>query len=122
MKMCQPHWDELRKAIADRGLSHLVAKDGKVAIERVEDELRGTATDKTYDPLMDAHWMISGKALEMGGLYIMGEKHDGSQYCPLCEVDIHAKDIGENAQEWIKGCTDSILVHCQERKLVPSTQ
>lgn len=123
MKMCQPHWDQIREAIRVRGLSHLGASSGIEALERLNDELAGRATPDTYDPLMDANNMIWSKALEFGGLYLMGQKDDGSQYCPLCEVDIHtpAREDGRpEAQHWIEGCTDTILRHCREISLVSS--
>jgi hypothetical protein len=118
MKFCMPHWDALRKAIDDRGLTHLVAKDGATATANMAAELTGQKTAQHYDPLMDAHWMITGNALKMGGLYLMTADPDGNEYCPLCEVRKH----GGDPQEWIDGCTDSILASCQERGLTAPKQ
>lgn len=117
MKMCQPHWDALRKAIEDRGLYHLVAKDGKTAIDNLKAELEGRGDKSNYDPLMTANLMICDTALQMGGLYLLNGEH-----CPLCEA---AKHLGANAPEvWINGCTDSILEYCQKHGIVgqPSRQ
>ena len=47
MKMCQPHWDQLKEAIDARGMGHLVLKDEAAAEARVKAEVDGTATDKT---------------------------------------------------------------------------
>ncbi len=124
MKFCMPHWAELKTAIDIRGLSHLVAKDGKVAADRLKDELMGVATKDTYDPLMNAHNMITCRALEAGGLYLLT-----GDFCPLCELDTHLPALDEKGQprpnsenkestNWINGCTDSVLNHCQELKLV----
>lgn len=111
MKFCQLHWDELKAAIDERGLSHLIAKDGRGAVNRVVAEIEGTATDASYDPLMAAYWMITGRALEMGGLYLMT-----GDYCPLCELEKHTEH--GVAAEWIQGCTDSVKVYCEEKGLV----
>lgn len=116
MKICQAHWDSLRAAIKERGLDHLGAKNGEEAVERMQDELNGVATDDTYDPLMSANWMISSNALQAGGLYLMGADEKGEQYCPLCEVEKHI-GVG-TAAEWIQGCTDSIRQHCIEKGLI----
>lgn len=120
--MCQPHWEKIRAAIKERGLDHLGASSGLEAIERLNDELAGRATPDTYDPLMNANNMIWSRALEMGGLYLMGQKEDGSQYCPLCEVDANSparEDGRPEAEHWIEGCTNSVLNHCRDLGLVP---
>lgn len=112
MKFCQPHWGSLRAAIDARGLAPLVAKSGQAAHANLVAELDGSADASNYDPLMSAHWMISGRALELGGLYLLN-----GEYCPLCEVEEHTKPGA--AQEWIEGCTDSVLAHCRKLGLVP---
>lgn len=128
MKFCQKHWDMLRAAIETRGLMHLVAKGGEAAMERAVDEINGVATDATYDPLMAAHWMISGRAIEIGGLYLMTGDH-----CPVCEAMAHTshwpragetEPLGEAGVEkhWIDGPADAVLVYCQERGLAAPKQ
>lgn len=121
MKFCLPHWDELKEAIKKRGLFHLVAKDGQAAVERMKEEMAGTQGDDNYDPLMTAHWMITGKALEMAGLYLLH-----GDLCPLCELNSHAKkgafpDGVVPSTEWINGCCDAVLKYCQERHLVTAS-
>lgn len=86
VKFCLPHWERLRAAINERGLTSLIARGGAAAAERTTDEFKGTATDATYDPLMACHWMITNRALEGLGLYVLTTKEDGSEYCPICEV------------------------------------
>lgn len=129
MKFCQPHWDKLRAAIEARGLSHLVAKDAQTAMADTVAQLEGTATEANYDPLMNAHWMITGRALQMGGLYLMMADH-----CPVCEVMKHMAHIPRTPEEtepagaawveshWIDGPADAVLTYCQERGLVPPKQ
>lgn len=121
MKICAAHWQQLRDALDARGLTHLISKDGEALTEIVMDELNGVPKqERGYDPLYDANMMIWSRALQMGGLYLMTQKADGSEYCPLCEVEVH---LGEGmATEWINGCTEAIRKHCQEQGLVPPTQ
>lgn len=120
MKICTEHWAALRKGVQDRGMWHLVAQSGKEAIDQMVDELQGEDTKAQHDPLMAAHWAISGKALEQGGLYLMGRKDDGSDYCPLCEVEAHTE--AGMAQKWIDGCLDAQREYCVEIGRLKDTQ
>lgn len=110
MRFCQAHWDRLRAAIDERGLSHLVAPDGRVALEQIADQLkraeRGEEPDTpvNYDPLMAAHWAIVNNvmsALGPNALYLMtggpedqvegyGKKYEGRTWprCPLCYINL----------------------------------
>lgn len=113
MKMCIPHWEELKKAVEDRRMGHLISKSGEELFEGIKEQIDGNPT-APYDPLMDACMMIYSAGLEAGGLYLMGAKEDGTEYCPLCEL----KEHGGDPQEWINGCTDAILKQCKEKGLV----
>lgn len=113
MLICPEHWKDCREAIATRGLEHLVAKDGHEAMARMVKEVEGTKTRQDYDPLMDLHWNLHTAALKCGGIYLLGMKEDGSQYCPLCEAAHH----GVEPQEWINQASDVILEHCQKNGL-----
>ena len=122
MRFCQRHWDALRAAVRARGLDHLVGKSGREALERARDELAGTATDATYDPLLAAHNMILGRALEGGGLYLLT-----GDYCPVCEAVAHKDDSPNGAaltveqaeSYWIDGPADAVLAYCREHGLAP---
>ena len=94
MKMCQTHWDKLKTAIASRGIDNLITKSGEAAVESMERELQGTATDADFDPLMDAWYKIMHQILQMASdpLYLLCEKEGGGQYCPICEAYIHRND------------------------------
>lgn len=117
MKICQAHWDALRAAIDERGLSHLIAADGRKPAEAIVRELEGHPEPRDWDPLMSANWAIHSQALQCGGLYLMGEDENGREYCPLCEAE---KRGGEGtANEWVNGCSDAMLAHAREMKLVP---
>lgn len=128
MKFCQPHWNELRKALADKGMGELGAKSGADAIERVKEELEGTATDVTFDPLMACNWQIVQKVCERLPYVLIEMKPDGEHYCPLCEAEVHTHPSAPTcahpglATDWIKGCTDAMLEHCREKGLVPKVQ
>jgi hypothetical protein len=115
MKFCDAHWTVLRAAIQTRGLWHLVAPDGVDAARRVQAELDGEAVARDYDPLMAAYWMITGRALECGGPYLMGQKPDGADYCPLCELE---EKSPAKAADWIEPCCDSVLERCRKLGLL----
>lgn len=116
MQFCKEHWAQLRAAIEVRGLSHLIAKSGEQAFANIKAELEGEASP--YDPLMDCNWMIINRALAYGGLYLMGTKENGEQYCPVCEA------VANGAEEkfWIDGPADAVLEHCRGKGLVPRIQ
>ena|SRR3990172_1832585 len=120
--MCQVHWNKLRAALAARGIDHLGAKNGQELLENVKTELVGGKPD--YDPLMDCNNMIFSRGLEMGGLYLMGRKEDGSSYCPICEATTHQTAYSKEDHEkyWIDGPADAALAQCRELGLVPAVQ
>ena len=117
MKFCQPHWQSLRDAIAARGLNHLIAKDGKEAVERMVKEVKGEDKALDFDPLMSAHWAICGNAIRCGGLYLMS-----GDYCPLCELNKHAPSEMRTegvtpSDAWIEKAADGALEHAKGRGL-----
>ena len=107
MRFCQDHWDRLRLAIEERGLSHLIAPDGQTAMLQMADQLergqRGEQpeTPVNYDPLMSAHWAIVNNISAVGPgvvLELMTPNEDGSERCPLCyanaQHEAHCRDDG----------------------------
>ena len=117
MRMCDVHYQELRKAIDDRGLTHLCRSNQEnynqtlLELKQVSDP-----TDhKHFDPLHSAVWGIYSNALKSGGLYLMSEEN----ICPLCELEAHTT---EKAATWIQNCTDSILLYARQQFLVPAVQ
>ena len=121
MKMCPHHWDKLRTGVQDRGMFHLVHKSGEALVESLKEELNGQKKIENYDPLMDANMMIMGRAIQDGGPYLLGVDERGEDYCPLCEVNKHGEGK-VTADDWIKGCLDSILKFCRENNLVAGVQ
>lgn len=90
MKFCMPHWQALRKAIDDRGLTALISKDGATATQRLKAELQEAPERETFDPLMSAHWGIVNNALRF--LEAAGGKGAalnllGGEICPVCECN-----------------------------------
>lgn len=132
MRICKDHWAKLRARIADLGLSHLVARDGKEAMAQMVAELEGHKDEKNHDPLMSCNWMIQSHAMKMGGLQLMMPKEDGEPRCPICEAWEHRHDgalpsdrevtLEDFENFWINGPTDSELVYCRKLGLVPNQQ
>lgn len=116
MRMCQSHWDQLRKAIDDRGLSGLVAQSGGKAIENLQSELEEGRTKRNFDPLMAANLAIWSNALDMGGLYLMGADENGKEYCPICESEAHG---GQPGEWWITNAANEQLEHAKSLGLLP---
>lgn len=82
MQVCTKHWARFRELIEERGMTHLVAASGEEALQNQVNDLNASPEDKkSFDPLMNANWMVCSQALEMGGLYLMT-----GPYCPICEV------------------------------------
>lgn len=113
MKMCQIHWDALKQAITDKGMFHLVSKDGHELLDRMKKELNEEFAQ--FDPLMSAHNSIVSAAIAAGGIGIMGRDENGNEYCPLCECDKHLPD---GARDWIDGATECSLEYCREHDLL----
>lgn len=103
MKICQPHWDQLRKAVEEAGLAQFISSGGEEVIRRITTELESEKqkpTAATFDPLMNANFAIWSNALSMGGLYLMGQDENDNPYCPICESE--KQPNGYKADWWIK--------------------
>lgn len=103
MRCCADHWAVMRKAVHDRGLSHLVAGSGHEAVARTMREIeaheKGTPPpDTDFDPLMAMNWSFVSKVMDKLGLSVMAPRTepDGmpdnideagfNHICPLCVV------------------------------------
>ena len=115
MKPCDKHWSMMRAAVEARGLTHLIKTPEIIAAEmrrqlgevtdergnydheanvKLQEERAARAPTSaeaahaaaTFDPLMTIYWMTMNRAMEMGGLYLMTAKPDGTEYCPVCEA------------------------------------
>lgn len=115
----------LRASVDRHGMSHLVAKSGKEALQNTVLELEGREAEAQFDPLMSANNMIWARGLELGGMYLMGEKSDGSEYCPICEaiehIEGHAESMTVEQMEeyWIDGPVKSLQQLAKDKGLIP---
>jgi len=114
MKFCQLHWDDLRKAVNDKGMSHLVAQSGEDAMESMVNQIKGEDTSSDFDPLMGAWSAITSQFMQDLGMAAF----DGDK-CPLCEVE---KSLEGRAQNWIDGSTTVQLNHARELGLIQGEQ
>jgi hypothetical protein len=83
MRFCQDHWDRLRAAITERGLSALVAEGGEKAAANLVSEINEGRTVDNYDPLMSAHMAIVSNAARMIGPAAIATPA-GYPECPIC--------------------------------------
>lgn len=134
MKICPDHWARLRAAIDERGLSHLVARSGKEATDRIvaqlehsvehreslRDAMRKQDEAASFDPLLGANFAIFSNALEAGGLYLMTPDEQGQPRCPLCELAKHVNPVA--VDEWLRLSADGALEKARELGLVPAQQ
>lgn len=122
MKICEPHWDLLRKAVDERGMTSLVARDGKAALDNMVAELQGGAP-ADFDPLMALNNHFWFEVLRCGGLYLMAQDPSGANdghYCPLCEFEKHSN--GFVAADAVATVADQIAEHCRAQGLLPKVQ
>lgn len=122
MRICKEHWKTMREAVDARGMTGLVAKDGKQAVDDAVADLRQEPDpeNERFDPLMSMNWHWMNNALREGGLYLMGQTEDGSNdghYCPLCEYAKHMQ--GFEADEAIGLVADQMLNWARGEGLVP---
>lgn len=124
MKFCPLHWNALREMVIAKGMGDLIRMHDTIAAidvpkpSVVVEEL----LSQDYDPLAGAYWALMAQALHFGGDYLLFSKPgDGGFYCPLCEVEIQGLEQENKAglaQNWLEGCTDSVLVYCRENNLL----
>lgn len=121
MKLCQECWNELKEAIEQRGLMHLVAKGGEEAVKQIDAQLSGDTSARNYDPLMAANFAIWNQSLSSFGLGMMAPDAP----CPLChktEIESVCTDPSCNKQsghDWIRFAADDQLAYSRHHGLVP---
>jgi hypothetical protein len=107
MNWCQPHWNQLREAIAERGLDKFGAQTGEQAASDLKAQIEGKTTD--FDPLMGSWSRINQQMLESAGLRALTQ-------CPLC---ILVEDGQPHlVKNWIDGVTDSALNYALKEGLI----
>jgi hypothetical protein len=129
MKFCENHWNKLQYTIKDRGLWKYVAQSGEELRQRREDYAAGKITLKeAFEPLITTTMMVYKEAVDTGGQYLLDDKEDGTQYCPICEV---MENLGgkkdengrvwsaeELEKEWIEGPVDAVLKCAQNEGIL----
>lgn len=113
MRMCMGHWTELRQAINDRGLSHLVSQNGQEAAKRMANLSNGSTDPKDFDPLLAAHMAITSYYISHTGLDHINE----SDVCPVCHASENA-DGNNLAENWISGAADDVFAVAKSKGLV----
>lgn len=105
MNWCDTHWAQLRKAVDDKGLGHLVSKSGEEAAARTTAHQAGA---EDFDPLLGCWMQINMQMMEdLGGPY---------EECPMCIlVKDQRPDLVEN---WIDGCTTSCREYCLVKGII----
>ncbi len=99
MQFCPSHWDALKKAIDNAGLSTLIAVDGKRAMQNLASEATEGLTVDNFDPLMAAHNAILANAMDLAkeryhadplGMMFDDPAHP-ERACPICYLNsLHA--------------------------------
>lgn len=101
MKFCDRHWKMAKDAIAERGLDRDLATTGEEALAR--------ATAGRDDPLMKLHWMITGRATEMLGPWLLMVDEDGADRCPQCEISKACTcGVADCADAWTPSAADAL--------------
>lgn len=115
MRVCDDHWQVMKDAIDQRGLTPLVSKDGKEACDNLKDEIEGN--ESRFDPLMSMFWHWVNNSVAQGGLYLMGLDESGNQYCPICEYTKHCQ--GFDAEREIGITADQMRDYAVQEHLIP---
>lgn len=119
MKLCQNHWNALKEAIENRGLAPLVSK--AATAQRMMENMKGDTTKENYNPLMAANFAIWSNGLQAFGLSLLATDN----ICPLCLLDLHAKDCHdpncknkETSVDWIGHVADAQLEYASKRNWI----
>jgi len=94
MMFCQCHKDKLEKIAREEGLGQFVP-DTKEQARTMLNEL--LEQPENYWPFLSIIQNICFSALLNGGLYLLGNKPDGAEYCPVCE----ALENGGTEEQWL---------------------
>jgi hypothetical protein len=107
MRICTLHWEQLKTAIDERGLTPFISKDGEEAIKRIAGSLSNKSAD-TFDPLIQANVAIWNNAIEAFSTDILKD-------------DAPCKDVGcnkETGSDWIRYAADGQLQNAKDMGLL----
>ncbi len=116
MNECLEHWEQLRAAIAKRGLDQYCAKDGAAAMKVFTEQLESNVLRlESFDPLLTASNMIFSLAMNRAGLALLSpQEKTGKPGCPLCLC------AGTKyAANWIEGASDEVAAMVERLKNGP---
>lgn len=112
MQICPSHWLQLRTAVSERGLDHLVSKSGEEAAQRMTNMGNGSSDPADFDPLMAANMAIISYYVSHIGIDGISE-----QLCPVCEAAKNS-DADDLAENWINGSADDVLAVARSKGLI----
>lgn len=122
MKFCGPHWERLKRALADRGLAPFIATTSADLGRRLQADLEGGAAPAvTFEPLMGAHNAILENTLRVAGLEPMAPKADGGEWCPVCYLmtcQCGDPECPKRFEGWIERAADDMLAEARRLNLV----
>lgn len=121
MKCCDKHWQMIRTALDERGLTPFVAKSGEEAAARMQRAADEGETKDTFEPLIGINIMLMDNALRFWG--ITAVQGDG---CPVCMAMESAKnctcgkshDPESIEKHWTIGPADCALERAKQLGLV----
>lgn len=120
--MCKTHWDRLRAEIDARGLSDLVAPDGKTAAMQIVDQVHKhqdgeqEVTPANFDPLMAAFMGIMSNGIELAGLEAMTVK--GCLLCWIIDEAPRRNADPATFEKWIEYAANDSLTAARSLGLV----
>jgi hypothetical protein len=115
MYMCDPHIQNIKSALVDRGLWKLVKNQNAAQVAAGRDvDHSGAPSDfdpETFDPLEAVFTEIYEYALNNRDLHFLTV-----EWCPCCELE---RQTHASANDWIKPCTQQLFYLCQAHGLMP---
>lgn len=106
MRICPPHWQQLRGEIQSRRMWHLVPENGEEANQAL--------IDGQFDPLISATHIIMSSAIGYGGLAVTNNNDDGSERCPVC----YGMGFNSEWEECIVQAADSVMLYAREQGFI----
>jgi hypothetical protein len=118
MKLCTPHWEELRTAVRDRGLEPFVSRSGEEAARKLAN---GPPRDRaSFDPLLRANIAIVEHVVGAAGP-VKAAEWSATDACPICYFSDHCDVCREHSARWITLATDEQLALAKVLGLVTSS-
>lgn len=129
MRMCMRHWEMLKQAVVDRGLSAMISDGGEELVARLASQQEEGITVDNFDPLMYAMTVIieqsigyASEAAGQAGVDEITADNNIGLGCPLCFLDMKHKPLCDDEactgfDEWTQRGADAALQRCEGMKL-----